>query len=356
MRDPAAARVLEIGDHYYFKMVYPQRTTLLWTGRKAPRLLRSSEYIDCTPWQFFKAMRDAARGRYDVVVTYASLKPGWHWRNWLRSFAHTPWRPWRATSRLFGVSLLRFARLRVPLVAMDMVDNFTIGRHCFFLLDKAQLYFKRELPVDNWQVLHGSAHPNLPTLRIRRNRRWQTRLERLRPIGIGTGEITLDLGGRDFPEKTTDIFFAGAVEANSTVRSSGLAELKALAAHGVKVDLPEQRLPQAEFHRRMASAWLTWSPSGLGWQCHRHYEACQCLAVPVINWPTVVRHAPLQDGVHAFYYVPEPGELTRTVIAALADKERLKHMAIAARAHALAHHTFRAICDEVLKGVLVEMA
>ena len=49
------------------------------------------------------------------------------------------------------------------------------------------------------------------------------------------------------------------------------------------------------------------------------------------------------------YYNPEPGGLTRAVEAALADKERLKRMALAARAHVLAHHTPRALVDHVIE-------
>ena len=111
------------------------------------------------------------------------------------------------------------------------------------------------------------------------------------------------------------------------------------------------RLPQAEFYRRMASAWLTWSPAGFGWDCHRHYEAAQCLTVPLINYPTIVRYAPLEDGKHAIYYAPEPGGLTRAVLAALSNRDRLRDVAIAAREHVLAHHTHRARCDAVLEAV-----
>ena len=54
----------------------------------------------------------------------------------------------------------------MPLIAIDMDDAFGIGRSSVFLLDKAKIFFKRELPVDKWQVLYGSIHPHLPTLRL----------------------------------------------------------------------------------------------------------------------------------------------------------------------------------------------
>jgi hypothetical protein len=154
------------------------------------------------------------------------------------------------------------------------------------------------------------------------------------------------------PEKSADVFFAGAIEANSTVRESGIAELDRLAARGFVVDFAREPLSFAEYQRRMAAAWLAWSPEGRGWHCNRHYEAALVQTVPVMNHPTVIRYAPLQEGVHAFHYPPEPGGLEATVIAALDDKARLRRMALAARDRALAHHTREAYCNHILRLAL----
>ena len=102
----------------------------------------------------------------------------------------------------------------------------------------------------------------------------------------------------------------------------------------------------------MSQAWLAWSPSGLGWDCYRHYEAPQCLAVPVMNYPTIARHRPLEDGVHAIYYAPEDDGLDRAIKIALADKERLRQIALAGRAHVRAYHAGPAFCEGVLRSVL----
>jgi hypothetical protein len=102
----------------------------------------------------------------------------------------------------------------------------------------------------------------------------------------------------------------------------------------------------------MSLAWLAWSPSGLGWDCYRHYEAPQCLAVPVINYPTIARHEPLQDGVHALYYPPEGDGLSATIEAALADKSRLARIAVAGRGHVRANHAGPAFCERVLRLAL----
>jgi glycosyltransferase involved in cell wall biosynthesis len=192
----------------------------------------------------------------------------------------------------------------------------------------------------------------LPTTRIRRSRRWQRRIEKLRPISLQAGSIDIGRPDDAFAAKNADVFFAGAVELNSTVRSDGLRQLEGLAARGLRIDMPAERLAQDEFYRRMSRAWLAWSPSGLGWDCYRHYEAPQCLTVPVINYPTILRNRPLQDGVHAIYYPPEGDGLARAIENALVDKERLKRMALAGREHVQSHHVGPAFCDRILKAAL----
>jgi glycosyltransferase involved in cell wall biosynthesis len=350
--NPATARILEIGDHDYFKRQYPDRTTLLWTGRKPSLALEPSAYEDCTPLRLIRALSAARGGRYDVIVTYASARSAWHPRNWLRSLAHSPLRPVAALTRVFGVSLLRFQAPPVPLVALDMQDGFTISRAQLFLLDRAKLYFKRELPVDQWNVLHGSAHHDLPTTRIRRHPLWRRRLAKLRPISMPAGVIDVGEPAEIFSTKSSDVFFSGAVDLSSAVRVAGMKQLERLASRGLRVDLSAERLAQPDFYRRMARAWLAWSPAGIGWDCYRHYEAPQCLTVPVINYPTILRYDPLEDGIHAIYYPPEGDGLSAAIEAALLDKERLKRMALAGREHVRAHHIAPVFCERVLREAL----
>ena len=346
---PASARILEIGDFHYVKEQYPERTTLLWTGGRSP-LLGRSQYFDCTAARFLGAIADVRAGRYDLVVAYMGLRRPWHPRNWLHALAAEPMRPLAALSRVFGVSWLRFVSIPAPLVVLDMNDAFILGRHNFFLLDKADLVFKRELPADRWHILCHSLHPRLPTRRIRRQRRWQQRLAKIRPIALPSPVI--DTGAPrhgEFPEKTTDVFFSGHVAENSWVRRTGMAELEELARRGIKVDVPAERLPPEEFRRRLARAWLAWSPSGFSWECFRTSEAAQCLSVPVLNYPTVELHRPLVDGRHVIYYNPEPNGLVRAVETALTDKQKLERMASAAREHVLRYHTPRALVDHVIE-------
>jgi len=201
-------------------------------------------------------------------------------------------------------------------------------------------------------VLYGSAHPHLPTLRYRSSAKWQRRMDALQPISLPQFRYDERWRTAPSPEKTHDIFFAGSVLGNSTVRSAGLAEIERLRAQGYRIDQPTERLPYDAFLERMSHSWLAWSPEGMGWDCNRHYEASIAQAVPLINQPTIIRNAPLLDGVHGVYYDVEPGGLERAAVAALADKDRLKQMAVAARDHVFAHHTRRAYCERVLRMAL----
>jgi Glycosyl transferases group 1 len=357
--DASEARVLEIGDLSYIKEAFPDRTTLLWTGRRPPWywvnrtpsvLFERSEYSDCTPANFARGVRDAAAGRYDVIVVYLPLYSPWHPRNGLRSLLGDPLHPWASLTRVLGVSWLRLVKPPVPLVVVDLNDFLGIRRPSFFLLDKADVVFKRELPADRWQMLAGTAHPALPTLRIRSDERWQHRLEKIRPISLPAPRVDIpSLADGSFPEKTADIFFSGNTTTNSWVRRTGIVALKQLATSGIKVDIPDQVLKRNDFYRRMSQAWLAWSPAGFGWDCYRTGEAAQCLTVSVVNHPTVERHRPLLQGQHLIQYDLEGDGLARAVQSALADKERLKQMAFAARDHVNTHLTLHAMARHIIE-------
>jgi hypothetical protein len=346
------ARILEIGDHSYFRQSHPDTTTLLWTGHRPASHLKAADYQDCTPRRLMQAMRAVRHGLYDLVVVYPHARSAWHPRCWLRALAHTPLQPLSAFSRGFGVGALRYFTFETPLVVVDMHDDFTIHRSNFFLLDRAKLYFKRELPVDAWVSVHGTAHHDLPTARLRSNRKWQSRLTKLHPISLQIGRIDLDGAEAIFAAKSMDVFFAGNVETNSTLRRDGIEQLQKLAKKGFRIDIATDRLSHEEYLRRMSSAWLAWSPSGRGWDCYRHYEAPQCLTVPVINYPTIRRHRPLEDGRHAIYYAPEGNGLADAIERTLHDRERLKQIALAGREHVQTHHVDQAFCNGILAASL----
>ena len=281
-----------------------------------------------------------------IVTGPSQLAP---WRMLMRTlFDRRAWSGQPRFGPALGPHLLRLP-VTAPIAVVDTGDFPYINRADLFLLARCKFYFKRELPPDHWRLFTKTVHRELPTRRFRQSR-LRNHMHKLRPISLGLPGTAID-----WPsglEKTADIFYVGSVEGTSTVRKSGMREIIALRDRGLRVDIPEGRLPPQEFYRRCAQAWIVWSPEGLGWDCFRHYEALACGSVPLINQPTIERYRPLIHGVHALYYDPEPGFLTQAIEAALADKDRLQAIARAGKAHVHAHHTLTALANYVVETTL----
>ncbi len=329
------ARILEIGDHGTLTSAFPERSTLLWTGRHWRPSKEARQLFTLRAAR--QALREMREGRIDLVVVWVQPYAPWNWRQ-LRAVFDKPFRPFASLVRVFGTELARLVPKDIPVIAIDPEDSRPIAPHNYFLLDRARYFFKRELPVDRWQVFQNARHPGLPGARIRRMEKYKRRVERLRPYTIGCSSDLYDPAA-PFPDKDTDVFAALTVEGGTTVRSEGIRQLRKLAEEGIRVDIPEGRIPKDEFMRRMAGAWLTWSPEGLGWDCLRHYEAPLAFSIPLINQPTITRYHPYVDGEHAFFYQPdEPGGLGRVIRNALSDHHRLRQITLAARSHVVAYH------------------
>ena len=246
-------------------------------------------------------------------------------------------------------------RAGAMLVVLDWDDEDVLFARDLFLLDACTLYFKRELPQNFWNAFKYIQPPHQePITDFTSNPQFLPRMAKLRPVplGISTEKIErIDQALQTFSsqEKSMDVFFAGRLT-SSTVRAQGLAELKSLTQAGFKIDISEGKLPFDEFVRRMSQAWLVWSPEGGGWDCWRHSEIALAGSVPLINYPTIRRHAPLLDGIHSIFYNVDEGGIARAVQDALLDRLRLQAMAVAARIHVLKHHSYPRIADYIVRS------
>jgi hypothetical protein len=259
----------------------------------------------------------------------------------------------RWVMRLFLRLCLLRRRPQTQLVVVDLVDEMTIDRLDLWLLERCDLYFKRELSQNVWTTLQRVQPPHDEYNSLPANPRFRRLAAKFRPISIGiTGAHLVELREKeprkpDAAKKRFDLFFAGAVE-HSTVRQTGLHWLERLQQEGYNVYLSTQRIRQQLFDELLSASWLCWSPEGSGWDCYRHYEACLAGSIPVINFPAIQRLAPLIHGVHCFYYAVEGDDLFQTIRTALTAKYRLKQMAAAAREYVLAHHTPDQVGDYIL--------
>lgn len=346
--DPQAARIIEIGCHAIMKSAFPERTRLLWTYHK---LNEPTSFYEPFSLGAAKQLRQQLRaGQIDLIVVWVSPYAPWNFRQ-LKAIIGRPFQPWKSLVRIFGIQALRFVPTATPILAIDSEDSRTIAAHNLFLLDKARYFFKRELPIDRWQVFQHTVHAGLPGARFRLNPKNRRRVEKIHPISVGVTRHEPVPEQLPFPEKSVDVFVALTLEGGTTVRNQGIEQIRKLSTGGTVLDIVDRRIEHSEYMERMARAWLTWSPEGLGWDCFRHYEAPLVFTVPVINSPTIIRYAPLQDGVHAIYYQPdEPGSLEDRIALALADKDRLRTIAQAARSHVMKFHLRpRPLADTILR-------
>jgi hypothetical protein len=350
----SAPKILEIGATPYMWHAFPGTTEFYstWADETltAPSRGRHIASLATLPG----LARRIADPAFDLIVAHAPASAPWSGRALGRAlFRRSMLRGNLAVVRGLGIELLR-RRATAPLAVLDFEDSIGIERSNLFLLDRAVVYFKRELPIDHWQVLARTAHQRVPTPRFRSIARNRERIAKLHPISLG-----LPLGSADglaasppSEEKTIDVFFAGRIVDSSTVRQRGFDELLTLREAGYTIDIADATLPFEEYLARCARARLVWSPEGFGWQTFRIYEAAICGAAPLVSRPSIERYRPLIDGIHAVYYDVEPGELARTARAALGDRDRLCAIGRAARDHVKEFHTAAAIARYVVDTAL----
>lgn len=292
---------------------------------------------------------------FDLVIALSHACP--IWRNNV-PFGRNFWRIASSSLRrssAFGLRLLlpTIRKHNIPLAVIDDDDSVQIALRNWPLLEASAIYFKMNPPVDLYHAFlyqtakSGTPH-NIRNLEIPCNN-----LHKIRPCGIGFDTRIADMADELGKQpKTQDIFFTGSMS-YSQYREETLPEFLALAEQGVKVDYFRGRLPFEDFLRRCASAHLTWSPHGAGWDNLRNYEASFAHSVAVCTYPNVRRYQPLQQNDHIFMYSLEPGALTKAVLAALAQKEKFAAMTAAARAHTYTHHHPEKIVSHIIEETLV---
>jgi Glycosyl transferases group 1 len=344
-------KLIEIGPTPYIWQAFPEQTEFYSTWTDETRTDPASNIHVASIKTLFRLLKAMVDPSVDLIVAHSFSFAPWD----IRSIARLLFR--RGTlarglpiSRTLAQQVLRMP-IKAPLAVIDFEDYATISRANMFMLKRATAYFKRELPPDRWRLFAGVLHRTTLTPRFRTNRQLARRLAKVQPLSLG-----LPLHAR-IPsflsrEKQTDVFFAGRVNGSSTVRERGFGELLALRNQGYAIDIPDERLEQKEFFARCARAWLVWSPEGYGWQCFREFEALMCGSVPVCNQPTIERANPLVHGVHSLYYAVETGGLTTCIKDALCNRDRLRAIANAGRAHILKYHTPDAIARGIVEKTL----
>lgn len=299
---------------------------------------------------FFKLRKAIRNGQFDIILAGSNPFPLYlHDRSVfknIRNFLHRLFFDFPA----FGLSMLpvMLRGSNIPLAIINNEDKPRIPKEDFPLMRRSSAYFMRELPQDK-ALLYLNANKRSNAMEsIRDNPFYRRMNEKIYPMSLGIADAVAQQACASC--KDIDVFFMGDI--NSTVREDGLRIMKKLADEGYRVVRPENRLPFDEFYNYCSRSWLVWSPNGRGWDCFRHYEASMAGSVPVINYPSILRHRPLMDHEHCLYYGVEDEHLYTVIKKALSDKDRLSRMGQMARAHCLRHHTTSKLLSYVIETTL----
>lgn len=240
-------------------------------------------------------------------------------------------------------------RTETPLAVIDIADDLTIHPVNQSLLEAATIFFKRELALDPFVTLDSLRElpARMPTLGSRSSSRWQNWEKKLSPISLGCREVEPNRKWIPLKKRRWDVFYSGN-DRLKPLRAGIELELDSLRSLGYRVRVPEKQLPVEEFLAEMSDSKLTLSPPGLGWDCHRHYEALMVGSVPVTTTPTIQREHPLLNGIHSLFY-----DLEKSLAPQLADflsnQQRLERVARDGQNFVFQFHTHSAHFESVVE-------
>lgn len=296
-----------------------------------------------------ESIKEIKRGKYSTLIAGETGYPYFNPRkNFFRNLFNKVSRVSRAPNLLRSWRF-PYHRLPIPLACIDMCDSMVVDNGRFNQLAACTCYFKREFPVNPSNLFLYTSAKTEHSCNVSNIAFFQKAMPKIRPISLGITDAEAARCGAvaDSPKKT-DIFFAGEIQ-NRWNRLAGLSQLKRLKDEGYAIDIVEGRIPWEEFSRRSAQAYLVWSPEGHGWDCMRHYEIAAMNSVPLMQYPTIRRYAPMVEGEHAIYYHIENDDLVASARRALQNRGRLVEMARNAQAHTLRWHTHSALCRYVIE-------
>lgn len=293
-------------------------------------------------------------GEYDLVVCEAFRHPAWSPQHPIRARVSQVVRGLLTGHERQGQALVRLLH-GVPIAVVDLADSNLLAVRNRVLLRSATRYYKREIPANQLIacLLTGSRVMNV------RHTLQQTELVaslvKVHPLSLGISEAVADLADRlsSSCTKQYDVFCPVQSRGAYGLRAERFVrQLRELGQDGYRVKIIERPLPFEEYLQACAESWVVWSPEGMGWDCWRHYEVAAARSVPVINYPSIVRHAPMRHGVHAVFYDPSGEGLKDAVIGALRDKGSLLTMASNARQLVIEHHSYNKQLDRIVEECL----
>lgn len=339
-------RIIEIGFLPLLKRFYPEQVRYFDT-RFTYADYRGYAYKDGTRVSklsdLFRNAWDlwllSGKKDYDFVVARA-MGPINSEGRWSRYLA----------KKVMGV-FLKYLILRVSrgkkLVVIDYTDHRSIHPRDLCLLKHSVLYFKRELADNIWSSLEGTIPEGTNLGSISHTEEMARHAQKLRPISLG---IEAAEEGLRTAEKKYDVFYSAHNYQIHPARLKAEEAIKRLEEKGLRVAPHDHWLSDEEFKEVVSQTWLCLSPSGIGWDCYRHYEVAVYGSLPVLTPPSITCHKPYTHGENAYFLNPNE-DWTERLIGWLQDKDKLREMTGRAYQHASTHHTFAALSAYLMREI-----
>ena len=245
----------------------------------------------------------------------------------------------------------KFAR-QIPRGIVNLSDTCFLREQDHALLRQVDYYWMRELPIHPFLAVVNTSRRLQRYSAIARQGELVESLNQLRPISLGVSDLKLK-AAVPTESKKYDIFFSGSLH-STPLRAELRKRLERMAREKtLNIFVPQETLPLNDYIQACAESYLVLSPSGWGWDCHRHYEAALAGSVPVSNYPNIRRYMPLEQDVHTLFHEPNADAMEQCLVSALSNRARLIEMGLKAREHVLAHHLqsnlLRQLIDTLLK-------
>jgi hypothetical protein len=291
---------------------------------------------------------------YDVVLCEAFRHPAWSPHHGIGArFSHA-FRGLLVNHERHGQALVPWLR-GVPIAVVDLADSNLLAVRNRELLRSATRYYKRELPANPLLACQLTGSFVMNVRHTLEQQELVASLSKVHPLSLGISEAVADLADvfSSSCTKQYDIFCSVQPGGSYSLRAERfVGQLRELGQRGYRVRISEHPLPFEEYLKVCAESWMVWSPEGMGWDCWRHYEIAATRSVPVINYPSILRDAPMLHGVHAVFYDPAGDGLKDAVVRELRDKQRLLDMGSNARQLVIEHHTYKKQFGRILAECL----
>jgi hypothetical protein len=349
-------KVLEIGFQPLLKNAFPDSVTFIdtrlrWSDVHTYQVNQASLSVKIKRLasSFMHAMRLALTQDYDAVVTRCLGPVNSYGRPWWTYFV----------GRSIGWALERLVLFaargsRVCLVVLDQTDHSTIHPRDLRLARASDLYFKRELADNLWHSLESILPRGASAGTTSQSPLGVSLCLKLRPLPLGIDESAI---GQPVPsaEKRYDIYYSGT-SSHIPVREDLIGILVALEQRGWRVFAPQTRLTFEEFRTAVRQSRLCLSPSGIGWDCYRHYEVLAFGSVPAMNFRPVRSIAPLRHGRECFYFDPQDDLITQIEGWLNLSNERLDEIIASAQQRLRSYYTLDAIARYIMGEITAAVA